>query len=382
MVFITIVYLLAACYLFNKYGIKIMNDSPRYLGYASNIKSGFYIDPLNIWYFTYVLFIYAIHLVLDGLLAIIIGQYLLGLLAVLALFKTAKHLTNNINIAALAGLLFIVYPDNIFWHSYILTESVYSSLICICLYILIKYIKFKEANYLLGLAIILPLCFFSRPTSPALMLAIATPALYKFYTNPERRLIKIIGSISLLFVLLMLANKMLTMHSVMFIYSKGDIIFAMHEMPHSPYYSLLSVTPPDDLFMPEKNSPLLYQMTTFISNNLIFWVKLFVGKFLAFTSHVRPYWSWGHIIASITLIWPSYYFTYLTIKNRLISGLLLKSISVYVLIHSLIVSGTWADWDARFFVPIFPVLAILTAIGVHHAWRKPFGEQKSLDQNH
>jgi len=59
LLFLSLLYLLVSLYLFNKYGIRIMNDSPRYLNYAADLNTkGIYFDPLNFWYISYVFFVY------------------------------------------------------------------------------------------------------------------------------------------------------------------------------------------------------------------------------------------------------------------------------------------------------------------------------------
>ncbi|QSE95882.1 glycosyltransferase family 39 protein [Fulvivirga lutea] len=364
--FLAVVYIAVGAYLHSKYGVKVVNDSPRYIGYAQNLNSGFYIDPLNIWYFTYVVFVYVHQFFTESLVPIVVSQYLLGLVAIFALHQATKKLTGHNVVAMIACLLFIFYPDNLFWHSYILTESIYSSLLCISLYFIIKYIENKSTKNLITLLVILVLCFFAKPTSPALILALITPIAITFYSNPSYRAFKLVGSVLAFCLVLFLANEMLTMHRVMLIYSKGDIIFAMHQIPSNPFSQMLIIEPPADLYIPDEEGPLLYNMTSFIFNNFFFWVKLVAAKFLVFISHVRPYWSWGHIVASIVMIWPSYYFTAIAIRRKLINSTFLSALFVYALIHSLIVSGTWVDWDARFFVPLYPALAILSALGIHN----------------
>lgn len=374
-ILISAVYLLLSVYLFSKYGIKIVNDSPRYIHYASDLVNGFYFDPLNFWYFTYVVFICIHQLFFETLLPIIISQYILGYLAVLSLYATVDILTKNRIIATLACLLFTLFPDNIFWHSYILTESLYSSLLCFAFFAAVKYMKLKSHLNLAFLLLTVVLCFFCRPTSPALVFALIMPFLIKFLANPSYRILKITSLVIIAVGVLSLANKMISMHRVMVIYEQGDIIFAMHELPDSPYYDFLSVAPSRNMHIPENESALLLNMLEFIMHNPIYWLKLFFGKLVIYLSHIRPYWSWNHIFSVLLIIWPSYYFSIIAVKRKLIPQPLFVPFLTYFLIHLLIVCTTWADWDARFFVPLFPILATLAAAGLYHFYQrklKPF----------
>ena len=154
------------------------------------------------------------------------------------------------------------------------------------------------------------------------------------------------------------------MHEVMLIYKKGDIIFAMHELPSHPFHDLLTVTPPPDMYLPDQGGILLFNMLEFIVHNPIYWAKLFTGKLVMYLTHIRPYWSWTHNVSVLLLVWPSYYFAIMTIKKKRIAKPFIIAYLTYFSVHALIISNTWADWDARFFVPLFPLLALLGAIGL------------------
>ena len=140
-------YALMSIWLYGRYGVKIMNDSPRYLDYASNLIDGFYYDPLNFWYFTYVLLIYVIKVFSQDPLVIILMQYLLGFGAMVAIYRAAELLTGHRETAFWAGLFFILFPDNLFWHSYVLTESIYCTMLCFWLLTAVTYRKTRKSTH-------------------------------------------------------------------------------------------------------------------------------------------------------------------------------------------------------------------------------------------
>lgn len=374
LIIISLLYVTVGSYLFNKYGVQFVNDSPRYIGYANNLQGGFYYDQLNFWYFSYAIFVYLHQLFSTELLPIILSQYILGYLAVLALYQGCYLLNNSRRVAFIAAVLFILYPDNIFWHSYILTESIYSSFLCISFYCLIKYYRSRRFKDLIFLALSLMLCLFSKPTAPAVLLAISAPFIIGFLRNRSFRSLKITSMIIGVMLTFVLANEMITMHRVMLIYQKGDIVFAMHELPNAPFHDQLTVTPPENLHVPNQDKALLISMLEFVVYNPLFWLKLFLGKLLLFISHIRPYWSWPHIITVLALVWPSYYFAYRSLKKRLIPSFIIVPVIVYCSIHLLIVSNTWVDWDARFFVPLYPLLALIAAVSISEMWDKPLSD--------
>ena len=56
---------------------KVVVDSGRYLDYATGLRSDFYIDPFNIWYIGYSIFVFMINVVGVGLAAIVGIQLIL-----------------------------------------------------------------------------------------------------------------------------------------------------------------------------------------------------------------------------------------------------------------------------------------------------------------
>ena len=60
---LSLLFWVIASLIFVKFGVKNVNDSHRYLEYATNLKNGFYIDRHNIWYIGYVIFIYLVRLI-------------------------------------------------------------------------------------------------------------------------------------------------------------------------------------------------------------------------------------------------------------------------------------------------------------------------------
>lgn len=367
-VLISLIYAILGFYFFGKYGVKIVVDSPRYLDYAGQLIEGFYFDPLNFWSFSYVIFISIHKFFSDSLLTLIISQYILGYLAVLALYQTSHTFTNSRAVAIFTCLLFLAYPDNILFHSYILTESIYSSFLCFSFYAWTRYAHQKTSSSLVILIFTVAVCFFCKPTSPALILALLAPAVFKFLLDKTYRILKIVAVAVSCFIGIVLANQMISMHEVLDIYKNGDVIFAIHTLPNHPFRELLTIEAPTDLYIPESENAILINMGGFILNNPLFYSKLFASKLFLFITHIRPYWSLGHNIFAILLIWPSYCFGILAIKNKLISKPLLTTVLIYVSIHILIVSNTWADWDARFFVPLFPILAFFAALGLHNKY--------------
>ncbi len=360
---ISLSYLLLSLFLFDKYGVMVVTDSPRYLDYASALTHGFYFDPLNFWSLSYVLFILLFQAFTTSLTWLIVGQYLLGYVAVIALFRTVEIISKDVATACFGSILFILLPDNIYWHSYILTESLYSSFLCLSMCTAVIFWRRKSMTNGAFLTICTLVCFFCKPTAPAWIIALAFPVVLHFMRDPSYRIWKFTGLVALGVALALLADQMVSMHKVMLIYRKGDLIFAMHQLPHHWAHELLRVSVPNDLHVPDASQSTLLNIIQFGIANPLHTLKLFLGKLLLFITHLRPYWSDWHNIYAASLLWPSYYLCVRAFKRELLPRPLATVAITYVFIHTIIVSTTWADWDARFVVPLLPLVAGFAAIG-------------------
>jgi len=297
---------------------------------------------------------------------IIFNQYLLGYAAMLALYFGILRLTQNARTALLGAFIFIPFPDNLNWHSYVLTESFYCSILCFCFYFLVRLSQERHRPWLyLVTGLILITCFFSKPTSPALFIALAFPFVWKWLVKAPLRVLKFLSLIVAGVVLLFLANKMISSHRVMLIYEKGDIIFAMHELPNHRHHDLMTVDVPEALHLPDKNLPLLQQMGSFMVGNPFYFGKLLVGKALMYIIHIRPFWSWSHNTLMIIFLSPLYFSSWKAIRKKLVPKYLGWVAVVYLAVHTMTISITWADWDGRFFVPLIPMVIVLGSIGLN-----------------
>ena len=135
---LSLLFWVIASLIFVKFGVKNVNDSPRYLEYATNLKNGFYVERHNIWYIGYVIFIYLVRLISGSSseLNIIIVQNILSYLALVLLYKTNLNFFRSQNLAFICTFFYLIFIEIFFWNSYILCESLYISLTCISLYFL------------------------------------------------------------------------------------------------------------------------------------------------------------------------------------------------------------------------------------------------------
>jgi len=361
-------------FLFHRYGVKIVNDSERYLVYANDLKHGFYFDNHNFWYIGYVLFIFIIQLFYKGLLAIVFTQYFLSFIAVIALYKTALLLFNNTRSAVISSVSYILFFEIPTWNSYILCESLYCSLTCISLYLLtLSYSRPGRVYLYLLTAMVICITALTKPTGIALIGAVLTIVFVSFWKSHKNTPVRIALVLILSTTFLLVVNRMLFTYQVMENYQLGEIIYAITSLPHNKLNSLLIIDPPKDVYIPSPNNPPLVRIVIFILNNPLYFLKLFSSKLFYFIFHIRPYWSWTHNLFSLLFLLPFYFYSLRALAKNNVRPEIKIFAATYVLIHCASIGVTSEDWDGRFLMPLLPVIFLLGASEIPVTFIKVFG---------
>lgn len=341
-----------------------MADSPRYLEYASALKNGFYLEPHNSWYFSYVLFCYVGSFIAeDSTWVLIAAQYILALTGVFAIYKTSFFLTSNHTVALIATTLFLVFPEVSQWNSYILPESVYISMTCLSLYLLAR--CSKEKSSFIYVAITLSTVLFTvfiKPTGFALPLSVLIVLIVKIWKTYNYRVIRWVLPIFLVIIIFPFLNAALATFQIMENYQKGEVIYDITSVPGVKGIEFLVINPPEDITLPEEERLPLVKILAFLIDNPVYSIKLFIAKLFYFFFHIRPYWSWFHNLFVLVYLVPLYYFFFKGLPH---AGKEVRVFSIsFIVLHALSIGLTSEDWDGRFLMPVLPVLVMIAAQGI------------------
>lgn len=371
---ISILFWIVSGLLYLRYDVVIMGDAFRYLEYAKNLKQGFYFDPHNFWYIGYVIFIFIVKLISGKAIAIVIAQYVLNYLAILSLYQTSILLFSNKRSALLASIIYILFIDLMMWHSFILCESFYVSMLCFSFFGLVKLRQGSRSfiQYIL-VGLIIMITLISKPTGIALLIALGVWALYKIFLIIKSKIWKVTLFTLLSIGTLLLANRMLATYTIIENdYRTGEIIYGITNLTHVEGYEHLRVEPPSDITFPNPSLPPLIEIGSFILNNPAYWLELFLKKVFFLLSHVRPYWSFYHNFYTISILLPLYFFTgRLIMKKSFPMDFSAFSIS-YFTAHTAIVGLATVDWDGRFLLPFLPLIFIFGSESLVDFWEKKF----------
>lgn len=371
-------------YLFYRHGVKIVNDSSRYLEYAGNLENGFYFDQHNFWYIGYVLFVFVINLFFDGPLSIVIAQYILSLIAVVLVYKTSLLLFINTKAAIISSVSYILFIEILSWNSYILCESLYCSLTCISLYLIAcTYKRTDPPPYLYILtAVAVGITTLTKPTGIALLGAILTIAFIRLWHNKKNISFRIAAALVVGTTFILVINKMLSTYLVIENYQLGEVIYAITTLPHNALYDTLIIDPPDNIYIPSQQYPPLLRIVMFILNNPFYFFWLFSSKVFYFIFHIRPYWSLTHNLFTLLFLIPFYFYCIRAFVAQNIQKEIKIFSAIYLLIHCISIGLTSEDWDGRFLMPLLPLIFLLGASEISTGHKRFLVCQVCLSKHH
>ncbi|MGI4759086.1 MAG: hypothetical protein ACRYF0_00160 [Janthinobacterium lividum] len=373
--------LVQAAFLVRYQGPHYANDSARYLGYATNLaEHGYYkIEPgtapttiannglnnfqyehnqryiLYPWYQSVWLRLHA------GWWGIVLGQIAISGLAALALYGGVRRLAGGRRgAAALATGLFVVWPDVQQFNYYLLTESLFSSLSVLCFW---AFVRTRAGGWsawvVLGLLLVLTALV--RPNGFVVAGAVGLAGLATLYVK-RRRLFWLAAGAALLASPLAVwwLNRQLVSFFIVETYLRGELMFA------TPVWA---VHPGGPLVLPPAGIGQMSRVLYFAAHNPGFLAKLMLGKLLVFFSSIKPYYSLGHRLMSVLVLWPLYYLAVRGARRAVVWLPARAFLAGVPLLQAAVVMLTVDDYDVRFLAPVLPFVFALAALAVSN-WRR------------
>jgi hypothetical protein len=273
-------------------------------------------------------------------------------------------LFDNQKVALLTALCFILFFEIPTWNSYILAESIYASFTCFSILMLIRLKRNQRFYFVIPAILVVLFTSVVKPTGIALFSASLIAVLYNPISNLSKSWMKWGICLLTITILLILANRMLVTYTVMEIYEKGEVIYAITTLPYKPEYAQLVVSPPKSLYLPPPNDQPLFKIVKFMVYNPLYWSRLFLTKIFFLLSHIRPYWSNGHNIFSLAFLLPMYFSFFMGIRRLKEDFQMIIFTCAYLFIHIVSVGVTSEDWDGRFLVPLLPVILLFSLRGI------------------
>lgn len=216
-------WLLLHTVLFWKYGVRTTDDTQEYLAYAHPFAEKFYFaNSYYAKYPGYSLFLAFMFKLGLGLKGVIMVQTLLSGVASVFFYRTVKLLAGNALAPALATFVLIIWYDLQPFHAFIMTESLYVSLLMYAFYLLVKANSVKQSllaiPVLLYVALVRPNGFIAVVAYMAYLITIAYLAAP---TSKARRALLLAIIIVPLLAVIVVDQYLLQSFTVVETYEKG-----------------------------------------------------------------------------------------------------------------------------------------------------------------
>ncbi|AZQ63438.1 oligosaccharide repeat unit polymerase [Flammeovirga pectinis] len=356
-----IVFILLSVISIHKYGVKVVVDSERYLYYVENFELLFRDNNSNFWYIGYILFLKISKGICNSNIFVISLQYFISFCSVFLLLEVILIITKSLKISACIVIFYLMNFEVVYWNSYLLCESFYISFIILLCYFLTQFYLNNKKNKTILISLLIVGIYTSliKPTGVAILIVFV---IFLIKKHIKSRLILSLSILIFVMIIFILLNKMLLSFNVVSDYIRGDVIYLI-----SSYENIINKYP---YLKVDNNSPLIIRKETvstfigmlyFIIDNFSFWIKLFLLKVTFFLLHVRPYWSISHNINSIIILFPLYIYSIVNFFNYKYDFDIKLIFISYFVVHLFIVGFTVADWDGRFFMPVYPVLLMYSS---------------------
>ena len=358
LIIIFIAALIMNLFVYFQYGITLAPDSYWYITYSEEILTGNWYDPHMFWYIHYAISLIFFKMVFGTYDAIVPFQITLHIISCCFLFLIIRKEIGSNKLSLAIVLFYILWFKIVTWNVFVLTDSLFVSFSIITIYLWLQ--LFKTGKNLIVHFLLLYITFFIRPVGFLLFVALAFGA-FQFlgkssFNAGQLRIVAIISGTLLIGLFIRMQSTLETTKE----YAKGDIVYHASTADERFNTSYL-VLETENLKNNDKKG--FRGIAQFALQNPIYFADMSLRKLFFFTLQVRPYYSIKHNLFLLLTLIPIYVFSIIGWKN--LKNDQLKNFSiVYILSTISMAMIITLDWDGRFFLPIFPVLMILAAIGI------------------
>ncbi|GAB2789252.1 hypothetical protein HNQ93_003176 [Hymenobacter luteus] len=335
---------------------RIYGDSVHYLAYAHQIaEQGNFVKVHYTRYLGYPLFLSAFLKLGLGKTAMALGQYVLAGLGAVAFYRAVRRLAHGAwEPAFLATLLYIGWAEIQRFNAFLLTESLFTSLLLLSLWAVGR--ARTAAGW--GLALLVLLATVSiRPNG---FVALAAAAVAGAVWVRQRASCRVqwgvlIGGVLLLPLAWVALNQLLLTFRLIKTYQEGMVIFM---------YDGILMQPPGALALPPPAASPVGRLAYFIGHNPRYFGQLAVWKLTFFMGFPKPYFSAFHALAQLLTLPPLYWLALRGLAARWVARPIRVFLAAAFLLQAAIVALTVEDYDVRFSGPVLPYLFVLAALGL------------------
>jgi 4-amino-4-deoxy-L-arabinose transferase-like glycosyltransferase len=338
-------------------GVRFGGDTARYLGAARALLAGHWPVGKANSYLGYDFFVAAITGVGLGPTAVVIIQAAIAVIAGYCLYLLGRRFYGH-RAGLLAGALYFVYVDVQRWNFFVLTDSLFASVLVIMVYLVIRadrWLWWAVALFAAGFALTL------RPNGVIVPAALGLYLLYGLWRRGAyRTLFAVLGVIAVVTVLgLNFVNTMSSRQYLPQQYLKGTVIW---DYPQAAVK--LDGEPPDC-----SEGGALRQIACFITERPGYFLELGATRLAYFFGHSRPFYSWLHNVLLWVTLFPIYVLAVIGLVRRE-RGRWRRLLPAAVIgFQAIVAMLTFVDWDGRHLMAVLPLVFLLAGGGADRVWR-------------
>lgn len=335
-------------------GIKYWLDTERYLEAADNILSGIPLQDREVQFSGYILILAFIKLLKIPLVSIVIIQIIVAIIAAFLMFRIIIQITESKIAALLSIFLFLCNPFITKWHLYILTESLYTSLILIYLITLYYAITNKNYyNYILTFILLL-ITISIRPNAWLLLpLSFVFIIIYSNWRKYTKITLSILIPISFILILAEISeiNKSIMITTPIDNLENGITVWGHNELNlNMPKDSVINRTDWTAGFSYVLKHPLAS-------------TKLACMRIWYSIIHIRPFHSVEYKTHVLIWILPAYLLTIIALV-KFWRRKLIKLGFWFIATHLIVIALSYAEHDSRFDIYILPIFYLISGISL------------------
>jgi hypothetical protein len=343
--------------LFWKYGVHTTDDSREYLTYAQAIADEFYFaNTYYAKYLGYPLFLAFLFKLGLGLKGVVIVQTLLSGIATIFFYRTTRLLAGNTLAPAFATFILIIWYDLQLFHAFIMTESLYMSLLMYGFYLVVKASSVRQSLWalpvLLYVALVRPNGFIAVV---AYMAYVVTVGYMAAPTLKAKRMLLLAITIIPTVAILVVDHYLLQSFTVVETYEKGEVIYL---------YKGLLVHSDKPIIMPPADASPLTKLYLFARDNTSYFFRMSALRFLLFWGNMKPFFSVFHNTMIALILYPMYFFG----AKALLKGHITLPVRVFgvllVLQQAFITTITSENETGRFLMSVVFVVFAFGATGI------------------
>lgn len=329
-------------------GVRLGMDSSTYINDANALVGGELFGGRPGGWLAYKSLIALCKVLGVGLTGVVFLQLCVAAVAAAALFDIVRKLSDR-NAGLVAAALVIVNPELARWHHYILTDSLYTSMLVITMWFIQRAKALRRSAFAIALAFIV-LTALVRPHG-WLLLPIAT--VYWFGGLVSRPIVRA-GAILIVAGLCLwaaLQHPSVGANLPYHFTREGDLIHLSKDwtMPLPPHPG-----------GPDVNYFVQHPFAT---------SGLMLARIGVEAVFVRPHYSWGHNLAAIAgllIVYPLAVLGFIRIRHNRFAWMLI----IFMALHMAPIAIRGADWDNRYGDFILPLILVFAGCGTPERLRR------------